>query len=39
MDDDRDPGWYQRPRGTSAWRVDSMSAPAEPSKTHEGHGK
>ena len=25
MDYDRDPGWYQQPKGTSAWRVDSMS--------------
>jgi FtsP/CotA-like multicopper oxidase with cupredoxin domain len=25
MDYDRDPGWYQQPRGTSAWRVDSMT--------------
>ena len=34
MDYDRDPGWYQQPRGTSAWRVDSMSTtPAEPTNS------
>jgi FtsP/CotA-like multicopper oxidase with cupredoxin domain len=38
IDYNRDPGWYEQPQGTSAWRVDSMSTtPAAPS--HEGHGK
>jgi hypothetical protein len=35
MDYGRDPGWYEQPRGTRAWRVESM--PADP--PHEGHGK
>jgi manganese oxidase len=37
MDYGRDPGWYQQPKGTSAWRVDSMSktAPAKPAHEHE----
>jgi FtsP/CotA-like multicopper oxidase with cupredoxin domain len=42
MDYGRDPGWYQQPKGTSAWRVDSMStAPAQQQQpaAHEGHGK
>ena len=40
IDYDRDPGWYQQPRGTSAWRVDSMSvAPTQKPPSHEGHGK
>ena len=40
MDYARDPGWYQQPKGTSAWRVDSMSTtPAQPPVTHEGHGE
>src|SRR6266581_78840 len=38
IDYDRDPGWYQQPRGTSAYRVDSMSVPAAPNP-HEGNGK
>jgi manganese oxidase len=40
MDYDRDPGWYRQPRGTSAWRVDSMTAPPPQPKPagHEGHG-
>ena len=38
MDYDRDPGWYEQPKGTTAWRVDSMSVPAPPA-AHEGHGK
>jgi len=38
IDYDRDPGWYEQPRGTSAYRVDSMSAPPAPNP-HEGHGK
>jgi len=38
IDYSRDPGWYEQPRGTSAYRVDSMSAPAAPNP-HEGHGK
>jgi len=28
IDYNRDPGWYKQPRGTSAWRVDSMSETA-----------
>ena len=32
IDYNQDPGWYQQPKGTSAWRVDELS-------THEGHGK
>ena len=40
MDYDRDPGWYQQPPGTSAWRVDSMSTrPAQQPSGHEGHGE
>jgi manganese oxidase len=40
MSYDRDPGWYQQPRGTSAWRVDLMSRPpAEKPAAHEGHGE
>ena len=36
LDYERDPGWYKQPRGTSAWRVDSM--PASPkTPPHEGH--
>ena len=38
MDYDRDPGWYEQPRGTSAYRVDSMSTTPAPSP-HKGHGK
>jgi FtsP/CotA-like multicopper oxidase with cupredoxin domain len=37
IDYDRDPGWYEQPRGTSAYRVDSMSTPSTP-PSHEGHG-
>jgi hypothetical protein len=38
LDYNRDPGWYQQPPGTRAWRVDSMSQPgAQPA--HVGHGK
>ena len=36
MDYSRDPGWYQHPKGTTAWRVDSMPATPAP---HEGHGQ
>jgi hypothetical protein len=25
IDYGHDPGWYEQPRGTSAWKVDSMS--------------
>ena len=40
MDYGRDPGWYQQPRGTAAWRVDSMSTtPPKAPSAHEGHGK
>ncbi|HXI11116.1 MAG TPA: copper oxidase [Thermoanaerobaculia bacterium] len=40
IDYNRDPGWYKQPRGTSAWRVDSMSvAPTEKPSSHEGHEK
>lgn len=40
MNYDRDPGWYPQPKGTSAWRVDSMSTtPAQQPMSHEGHGK
>jgi len=35
IDYERDPGWYQQPRGTSAYRVESMSTPP----SHEGHTK
>ena len=35
----RDPGWYEQPRGTSAYRVDSMSTTLAPLPTHEGHDK
>ncbi|HWS72450.1 MAG TPA: copper oxidase, partial [Thermoanaerobaculia bacterium] len=41
IDYGRDPGWYEQPRGTSAWKVDSLStspAPAAPDP-HAGHGK
>ncbi|HEX8255979.1 MAG TPA: copper oxidase, partial [Thermoanaerobaculia bacterium] len=38
MDYGRDPGWYQHPPGTSAWRVDSMSTTPAPAK-HEGPSK
>jgi FtsP/CotA-like multicopper oxidase with cupredoxin domain len=38
IDYGRDPGWYEQPRGTSAYRVDSMSVPAAPNP-HDGHGK
>ena len=38
IDYGRDPGWYEQPRGTSAYRVDSMPVPAAPNP-HEGHGK
>jgi FtsP/CotA-like multicopper oxidase with cupredoxin domain len=38
IDYGRDPGWYEQPRGTSAYRVDSMSVPAAPNP-HQGHGK
>jgi FtsP/CotA-like multicopper oxidase with cupredoxin domain len=38
IDYDRDPGWYEQPRGTSAWKVDSMSEPA-PEHKHEHHGR
>ncbi len=36
IDYDRDPGWYEQPRGTSAWKVESMSSPPLPNP-HEGH--
>jgi hypothetical protein len=40
MDYDRDPGWYQQPRGTSAWRVDAMSTtPTDKPPEHQGHGE
>jgi manganese oxidase len=40
IDYSRDPGWYKQPKGTSAWRVDSMSTtPAQQPAAHEGHGK
>ncbi len=33
-----DPGWYEHPRGTVAWKVDSMPAEAPPMKDgHAGH--
>jgi manganese oxidase len=38
IDYGRDPGWYEQPRGTRAYRVDSMSAPAK-THSHEGHGE
>jgi len=38
MDYARDPGWYQQPRGTSAYRVDSNPKRVEPpAHHHEGH--
>ena len=38
MDYDRDPGWYTQ--GPRAWRVDSMSVPAQEERDpHEGHGE
>ncbi|HEV7242039.1 MAG TPA: copper oxidase [Thermoanaerobaculia bacterium] len=40
IDYGRDPGWYRQPKGTSAWKVDSMSVtPAQQPAAHEGHGK
>ena len=39
MDYDRDPGWYQQPPGTAAWRVDSMSTTPARQPAHEGHGE
>ncbi len=36
LDYGQDPGWYQQPRGTAAWRVDTMPAHSPP---HEGHGE
>src|SRR6266850_138611 len=39
IDYDRDPGWYEQPRGTSVWRVDSMSTTPGAPPSHEGHGK
>jgi hypothetical protein len=39
IDYNRDPGWYKQPKGTSAWRVDSMTEPAPAKTGHEGHGK
>lgn len=36
LDYERDPGWYKQPPGTSAWRVDSMSAPPK-TPSHQGH--
>ncbi|MCU1245220.1 MAG: sufI [Acidobacteria bacterium] len=39
LDYARDPGWYEQPRGTSAWRVDSMSATPTAPSGHEGHRK
>jgi len=40
IDYDRDPGWYRQPKGTSAYRVDSMSEPEQqPVHGHEGHGR
>jgi hypothetical protein len=38
MDYTRDPGWYQQPHGTSAYRVDSMPT-TPPPPAREGHGK
>jgi manganese oxidase len=38
IDYTRDPGWYEHPSGTSAWRVDSTPAPAA-APSHERHGK
>jgi FtsP/CotA-like multicopper oxidase with cupredoxin domain len=38
LDYNHDPGWYQQPRGTSAWRVDSMSASPAQQPPHPGHG-
>jgi manganese oxidase len=37
-DYDRDPGWYQHPPGTVAWRVDEMTE-APPAGAHQGHGR
>jgi hypothetical protein len=39
VDYDNDPGWYRQPRGTQAWRVDSMSKPPETPAAHTGHTK
>ncbi len=39
IDYGRDPGWYRQPRGTSAYRVDSMSTTPAAPKPHQGHGK
>lgn len=39
IDYGRDPGWYQQPRGTSAYRVDSMSTTPAAPNPHEGHGQ
>ena len=34
---DQDPGWYQQPKGTSARKVESMSATPSAPAGHEGH--
>jgi len=39
IDYGRDPGWYEQPRGTSAWKVDSMPATPAAPDPHAGHGK
>ncbi|MDQ6801563.1 MAG: copper oxidase [Acidobacteriota bacterium] len=39
LDYNRDPGWYEQPRGTSAYRVDSMPTKPAAASSHEGHGK
>jgi hypothetical protein len=39
IDYDRDPGWYQQPRGTAARRIDAMTEPIRAPATHEGHTK
>ena len=39
IDYDRDPGWYEQPRGTSAVRVDSLSTTPAAPPSHQGHGK
>lgn len=39
IDYDRDPGWYKQPRGTSAYKVDSMTTTPTAAPPHEGHGK
>ena len=34
---DEDPGWYQHPEGTVAWKVDGPPAEASPDGGHK-HG-